>query len=230
VARLAAESAEEQLRCLQKLRESSSAGEATPLLCEFLAKSGGTTDDVVVAAVLDVFRAHPNAGVRAAETLSSLLPHRCKLYRERDKIVVVRLRAYIVVTLSEIGVPSSALPSLFDTLGNVDGRMTSIEVAAAARAVRSLGAQGREFAPYLLAALSARLSEEEVSLERYDPRFPAREATTAQLEAVRALHSISSAGDADVVSTLREIVRRDVFDRRVVQEARRTLEQIGARQ
>ena len=53
--------------------------------------------------------------------------------------------------LGEIGFPASALTALLEALANVDERMTALEVGAAARAVRSLGARGHEFAPYLLA-------------------------------------------------------------------------------
>ena len=39
---------------------------------------------------------------------------------------------------------------------------------------------GFEFAPYLLGLLAGRLSEDEFSLERYEPQFPPHEASRAQ--------------------------------------------------
>lgn len=230
-ARLATAGLDEQLRCLRELRNAGAAAAvSTPLLCDFLVSSDGATDHLAIAAVLDVLRTQGKGAASAADSLSGLLSHRSKLYRNRDKLLVIRLRAYIMVTLSQIGVPSSALPALYDTLAHVDGRMSSVEVASAARAVRSLGIGGRDFAPYLLDIFSARLSEEEVSLERYEPPFPPLEATTAQLEAVRALGSISSAGDEEVMTVLRDLASRpEVLDPRVVEEASRALQQLGRR-
>src|SRR4029079_15424645 len=107
-------------------------------------------------------------------------------------LLVIRLRAYVMVTLSEIGFPASALPALLDTLAHLDERLMSLEVGAAARAVGSLGPRGRDFAPYLPDTLPQRLSEEEFSLERYEPQFPLEQATTIQLEAVRSLGRVCS--------------------------------------
>jgi hypothetical protein len=198
--------------------------------CELLARGDGATDDAAIAAALDTVRAAgSHAAPAAAETLSGLLPHRAKLYRERDKYLVVRLRAYIVVALSEIGVPPSAIPSLLDTLANADERMMPMEIGAAARAAGSLGKRGRDFAPYLLDALSLRIMPEEFSLERYDQEFPAAEATTAQREIVRALGRIASPDDRDVVDTLRQLAASpgsDTLDPRLPAEAQRALRMI----
>ena len=221
---------EEQLLCLRSLKETGpSAAVALPALCDLLTHSDGATDHALLASVLDVLRSLGRAAEPAAETLSSLLPHRCKLYKDRDKLLVVRLRAYILVTLSEIGFPSSALPALLDSLAHVDERMTASEVGAAARAVRSLGPRAREFAPYLLDTIAERFSEEEFSLERYEPQFPPHEATTVQLEAVRALGQVCSAEDRQVLEVLRHLAQdrgHDELDRRVVREAQSSLKLI----
>jgi len=203
-------------------------------LTEFLARSDGATDHLAIAVALDELRAMKHQAAPAAETLSSLLPHRAKLYHDRDKVLVVRLRAHIMVTLSEIGFPISAEWALLDTLGHVDERISAREVGAAARAARSLGPRGRELAPYLLDALSLRLlGEEEFSLERYATDFPPEEATTIQLEAVRALAAVASPGDGEVLRMLRHLAARrvsDSLDSRVVREARHAVETIeGAR-
>jgi hypothetical protein len=216
---------EGQRLCLRKLKEAGpAAAAAVPVLCDFLARSDGATSHLLLAAVLDVFRSLGPSAAPAAETLSSLLPYRSKLYNDRDKLLVVRLRAYIMVTLSEIGFPSSALPALLDTLAHVDERLMPLEVGAAARAVGSLGPRGREFAPYLLDTLTKRISEEEFSLERYEPQFPPQEATTVQLEAVRSLGRVCSAEDLPVLTALQNFAAdrsRDRLDPRVVQEAQR---------
>lgn len=218
---------ETQFACLRKVQEAGPAGaSALPALCAFLARSDGATDDALLAAVLDVFRSMGQGAVPAAETLSGLLPHRCKIYQGRDKMLVVRLRSYIVVTLSEIGFPSSALPSLLDSLAHLDERMMPVEIGAAARAVGSLGPRGRRLAPHLLAILAERLSDEEFSLERFGPEFPPQEATTVQQEALRALGRICSPKDRQVLECLQQMVAdrdRDGLDPRVVREAEKAL-------
>ena len=223
---------QEQLLCLRRLREAGPAASAAiPRLSYILTYSDGSTNHNLVAAVLDVFRSLGAHAAPAAETLSSLLPHRSKLYRDRDQGLIVRLRAYIMLTLSDIGVPPSALPLLLDTLAHVDERMSPLEVGAAARAVRSLGPRGRAFAPYLIHVIFKTFSEEEFSLGRYASRFPPDEATTVQLEAVRCLGRISIANDKEVLTALRQIAddsERGELDPRIVREAQTALDRIMA--
>jgi hypothetical protein len=228
LARLSGAKLEEQLLCLRELRDAGpAAAPAMPVLCDILIRSDGSTDHVLIASSLDVLRSMGHGAAPAVETLSSLLRHRNKLYTDRDKILVVRLRAYIIVTLSEIGFPSSALPALLDSIAHVDQRMTAVEAGAAARAVRSLGPRGHRFAPYLLEMLTERFSEE-FSLERYEPEFPVEEATTAQLEALRALARVCSPEDQQALTAIRQLAedRSGAQDPRVVWEAQRALELI----
>lgn len=197
------------------------------MLIEFLARSDGATDHLEIAAALDALRRMGKKAAPAAETLAELLPHRATLYKDRDKVLVVRLRAQIIITLIDIGVPDSAMLPLYDTLAHVDERINAREVGAAARAVRTLGPRGREFAPYLVETLSLQLSEEEFSLERYEAEFPPEEATTVQLEAVRALGAVATPEDWDVLRVLRQLAERgfgDSLDPRVVREAQRAVE------
>lgn len=230
LARLESTGSDEQRLCLQRLKDAGPAAAATvPALSDLLARSDGATDHLLLASGLDVLRSLGPRAAPAAETLSSLLPHRHKLYKGRDKLLVVRLRAYILVTLSEIGFPSSALPALLDTLAHVDERMTALEVGAAVRAAGSLGARGCELAPYLLDTLAERLSEEEFSLERYEPQFPPHEATTVQLEAIRSLGRVCSAEEQQVLTTLRQFAEdrgQGGLDPRATREAQRALKLI----
>ncbi len=219
---------EKQLLCLRTLAAAGPAAEAaTPALCDLLDQSDGATSHLLVASVLDVFRSLGPRAAPAAEALSRLLPHRNKLYKDRDKWLVIRLRAYTVVTLGEIGFPSSALPVLLDTLAHADEQMVALEIGAAVRAAGSLGPRGRELAPYLLDTLTQRISEEEFSLERYESHFPRGEATTVQLEAVRSLSRIASADDREVLTALGQLAANQgqyELDARVVREAQRALE------
>ena len=218
------------LGCAPELAQASRA----EALAEQLALSDGTTDHVQVAHALESLRAMGRDAAPAAETLSALLAHRSALYSDRDKVQVIRLRGEVMLTLAAIGWPRSARAALYDTLAHTDERLNAREVGAAARAVRTLGPQGHEFAPYLLEALSLQLAEEEFSLERYDVEFPREEATTVQLESVRALAAVAAASDHEVLRILRQWAADSAdtaADPRVVQEARRALETIerGAR-
>lgn len=198
-----------------------------PTLTDFLARSDGATDHVELAAALDELRAMGKEAAPADETLTGLLRHRANLYRDRDKVLVVRLRSQIFVTLTDIGFPDSAMPALYDTLVHVDERIHAREVGAAARVVGSLGPRGRELAPYLVETLALQLGEEEFSLERYDAEFPPEEATTLQLEAVRALAAVATPEDRDVLRVLRQLAESgadDLLDPRVVREAQRAVE------
>jgi protein SCO1/2 len=187
-----------------------------------LGRSDGTTDAARIATALDTLRVEGRHAAPAAEGLAALLPHRSRLFEGRDKDLVIRLRAYILVTLSDIGVPDAARPALVDILAHVDERNNPAEVGAAARALRSLGERGREFAPYLLDALTSRLSVEEFSLQRFETQFPESEATTAQLELVRAIGSVSPAGD-ELRNALDWLIRDPDRDPRLVREARLVL-------
>lgn len=196
-------------------------------LTDFLSRADGATDHLAVAVALDELRSMGSGAAPAAETLSALLPHRAPLYRDRDKAEVVRLRAYLMLTLSEIGYPESAEWALLDTLAHLDDRISAREVGAAARAASSLGRRGRELAPYLLEALSLTwLGEEEFSLQRYEPGFPPGEATTIQLEAVRALAAVASSEDGEVLRVLHQLTESragEPIDARVMAEALRAV-------
>jgi HEAT repeat protein len=140
----------------------------------------------------------------------------------------VRLRSYVVVTLGDVGVPPAALPPLLEILANVDERLSPVEVGAAIRAAGSLGERGEPFVPYLTEVLALdRLNATEFSLERYEPLYPEEEATTVRLEAVRALGSICSAGDADALDALGTLAND--ADPRVVTEAGRAVQLIRSR-
>jgi hypothetical protein len=194
-------------------------------LCELLSRCGGSDDDVQIASVLDEIRFLRQEGAPAAETLSRLLPHRSKIYQERDKAIVIRLRAYVAATLCEIGFPDSARPYLLDILTNVDEQMPAVEIGAAARAAGCLGPSGREFIPYLLRTFSEGFIGEEFSLERYDLLFPPAEATTVQIESVRAMGRICVAEDREAVEALEQMAasQAPARGRRLVREVERAL-------
>lgn len=192
----------------------------------FLASADGDTDPRRIAAALDVLRAAEPGEPAVMEALSRLLPYRSPLYRDRDRLVVIRLRAQLMATLAEIGYPASAQPALVDTLAHVDEFTPVLELAAAARAAGSLGAEGRPFLPFLIEAVFLRRSFEEVSLERYDGAFPPEEATTVQLEAVCALGRIARPEDEGVLEALGGLAGEDAHDARLAAVARQAIQEI----
>jgi len=193
-------------------------------LCEFLRHCDGATDHRAVAAVLDRLRTLGAGASGAGETLSDLLGHRSSLYRDRDKIQVVRLRSYILVTLSDIGVPRSSEPLLADAIEHFDERLMAVEIGSAARAVGMLGHAGRRFILSLVGMLSEYLSEQEFTLVRYEQEFTRSEATTIQLEAIRALGMICTERDVTAVEALRAFAVAD----RLSQRDPRTVDVAGA--
>lgn len=193
-----------------------------------LERAGGSTDHQLLGAALDAIRDRGRDGAPAAEAIAKLLPHEARVYTGRDKTLVVRLRAYAMATLADVGVPRAALPALLETLTLVDERMPPAEVGAAARAAGTLGPGGRRFVPHLLDALPLeRLNAIEFSLERYEPLFPREEGTTVRLEAIRSLGRLCTAGDADAIAALDALTNDP--DPRVVGEAARAVAAIRDR-
>lgn len=220
----------EQLGCVH----SSALNEVTPrALTDRLHASDGITDHRVVAALLDRVRRQGRAARDAADAVANLLPHQSAIYRGRDKWHVLRLRAYVFATLSDIGVPDTALPMLVDTLAHVDERMMAIEFGAAVRAAGTLGpVRGRDFVPFLVDVIGERFAEEEFSLERYELAFPREEATTVQLESVRALATIAGQNDTEALTVLRVIAdsrHGASLDSRLIERSAEALEVIEQR-
>ncbi len=220
-------SVDKQLSCLQTIKSTGRFNNETKdELIRFFTQIDGRTNHRVVASALDILRVQGNSAQDMAEVLSQLLPHQAKLYQERDKWYVLRLRAYIFLTLSEIGYPDSALPMLIDTISHFDDRMAAVELGSVMRVVASLGERGQSFSGYLLDTIGDSVGEEEFSLVRYEVDFSREESTTVQLEAVRALRAIGPSNDKQVILALTSIAqagRHSSFDPRLIQEAKSTL-------
>ncbi|GJL54191.1 MAG: hypothetical protein NPIRA02_13230 [Nitrospirales bacterium] len=204
------------------------AAPATEALCAALRRANGQTASFLIAAYLDALRTIGRAADSASETISDLLSYRSVIYADRDTLDVLRMRAYLLVVLSDIGAPESSYPYILDALAHVDEQLLAYEAAAAARVAGSIGPRARPFVPYLLRALGKRTAEEEFSLERFDPIFPREEATTFQIEAIRALVQIQPVDDPDVIHVLTKLSTASApfahLDSRLFSEARRALQ------
>lgn len=217
--------------CLQALKNAAPAI-AVPVISRVLSSSDGATRHTLVAGLLDILRTFGKKGAPAGDTLSAMLSHRHPLYRDRDKSTVTRLRTYTLLTLSEIGVPASAVPALLDVLAHFDARMNPAELGATVRAAGALGLAGRRFVPYMLTALPEAMSEDEFTLVRYEAKFERHEATTVQLEVLRSLGHVSLPEDEEAMRTLRRLAFPESeagADARVAREARDAIARIGRR-
>ena len=171
------------------------------VIARALRQAHGATDEREVAEYFEALRTMGPKATSVAEEVAELLNESSPLYRDRDKHEVMRLRAYVFVVLSEIGIPSSAFPQIVDALANSDDEM-GYHFAAAARAASSLGPRARVLIPHLCAGMQRYYHRDQFSLERYDPDYPQEEATTVQGEAIAALAQISATSDSAVVELL----------------------------
>jgi protein SCO1/2 len=219
--------ADRQLACL--------AGNNVPsatVLVQLLSVSDSATDHRVLGGLLERIRVAKPAVPATAEALANFLPHQHSIYEDRDRWHVVRLRAYLIATLTDVGFPALAMPTLADSLFFTDERMAPVEVGSAVRAAGALGDDGRRFLPSMLRLLSMRFADEEFSLSRYDTNFPRLESTTVQLEVLRAVGRIGRSTDNEVLLTLRAIVDSPKFsplDSRVIYAAQLALRQVEGR-
>ena len=216
-----------QVEALAKLRElGPDAVFASEPLIRIWSQADGGTPDGLLAGVLDVFRAMGPAAVASGPRLCEFLAHEFAAYQGRDRLETIRLRAYLMVTLAEVGVPVEAHSLLVDSLAHIDERVVAIEVGAAARAVGSIGSRGRPFVPFLLEAVTRRFAEEEFSLARYPVDFPPEESTTVQIEALNALAGFGRPDDDQAIRLLERIADASDtsrYDPRAVAGAQRVL-------
>jgi protein SCO1/2 len=157
-------------------------------LAAALARCDGATDDRQVAGYLEALgRMGPSAAPEALPVILRQLSERSPLWRDRDKLQVIRLRALLFATLAKLGPPEEALAPI---LAELSGARHPYALAAAARAAGALGPRAAAAVPYLQRPLEPGFHDEPMSLERYDPEYPPEERTTARIEAERALAKI----------------------------------------
>jgi hypothetical protein len=149
------------------------------------------------------------------------------LLSNRDKLEATRLRSYIFAAMADIGVAPNAVPYIVDVIANVDERSSPREVGAAVRALSALGRAGRPLEPLLARLCYEHFAEDEFCLTHYGARFLPEEATTVQLEVMRAFERLGPSSEESVLLTLREVAtsrsRVSPLDRRVVTAAQNIL-------
>src|SRR5205085_11258621 len=86
------------------------AASTVPALKAALQQADFHTDTGLILAYLDALRAIGPAARPVADVIVGLLPEQNPIYRNRDEGSAHHLRAFMLVTLGDIGAPSSALP------------------------------------------------------------------------------------------------------------------------
>lgn len=204
--------------------DSSLVAETPSSLAIKLKSFDGSIDEYAIAAVLTELRRRGNNASVASPTLTRLLDERSDLFANRGPYEVRRLRAFILVTLAEIGPGNDALSVV---AGELAHGQDPLPMAAAARVAGSLGPAAQPIVVHLLDTLDAGFHDAEVDLGSYNLQGALQEPTTVRQEAIRALASINST-DQSVRNVLNQIIGApaDGFYGRMPQlkvEASRTL-------
>lgn len=142
-----------------------------------------------VAATIDAVRRAPE---RVSE-LVALLPESLPVYEGRSSAEVTRLRAYLLASFAETGLPADALPYVLEAL---ESGHEPYEVAGAAIALRGFEGSAAEVMPYLRhARRNMNGTDSIVSFESYDPRWPYAQPTTAVAEVSRTIAALEAHAD-----------------------------------
>lgn len=163
--------------------------QAAPLLraiIEALKRSTGDTDFRRVGAYLHVLRAMGLDACAAGPALAEMLEESAPIYQGSHPFGAKSVRRYLLLTLADIGVPSSALPAIIDELSNT---LEPPTLAAAARAAGHVGPGKEKVVPFLRQALERKGLSTAVSLETIESKKgPVPEPVTSPyLEIIHAL-------------------------------------------
>lgn len=190
---------------------------AVPALAAALSRADSTDKHYWVGAYLEALRAVGPGAVEAADPIVRLLAERSALYRNRSKNEVEQLRAFMLVTLSEVGVPDAALPFILDALANSNTlsdydpnfHRRDTLYAAGAIAAGALGARAADAAPFLLRVLRPEFRDYRLTFESYFANGPKSGIyTSPRIEAIRALGKIGPAATT-ATSLLTELAQRE---------------------
>jgi protein SCO1/2 len=137
------------------------------------------TPEESIAELVDAVKHSPER----RDVLVQLLPERISLYDGRSANATVRMRGYILAAFEQTGLPDAALPYVLEELEN--GRDAYL-VAGAAKALRGLDPPTSRVVPFLRkAAENIEYSDDALTFERYKPRWPITNYTTALTEIFR---------------------------------------------
>jgi hypothetical protein len=143
-----------------------------------------------IGAYLEVVRSLGSDGKEAAPAILDLLPERSVVYRNRDKFTTHYLRAFMLLTLIEIGTLDQAAPFILDGLANSQGHLYAVAARAAARSPQLW----QQSVPFLTRSLQPDFPDHFLTFERFFARFSSDDQyTSAKIEAIRALGQMGPA-------------------------------------
>jgi HEAT repeat protein len=143
----------------------------------------------------------------AGEALLALLDERALIYQNRRKSEVLHLRAYILLTLTDMHAVSKAAPYVAEFLANSDRQMT-YTYAVGAYAASKLGPDAKIFVPLLVRALEPTFEDAELSLGTFHAPITPATRTSARIESMRALQLIGPEASA-AVPLLQDLARME---------------------
>ena len=160
------------------------------------------TPEETIAKLVDTVRQSPER----RDLLVQLLPERIFLYEGRSANGTIRMRGYILAAFEQVGLPEAALPFVLEELEN--GRDAYL-VAGAAKALRGLDSPTSRIVPFLLKAVeNIKYVDDALTFERYKPRWPIANHTTALTEIFRTFgwlgaHAKSTLPDLEALCEVR---------------------------
>ena len=164
-----------------------------------------------IAAYCGALRPLGTNAASASRAVLALLPEESPIYRDLRKHEAYELRAWLLVTLAEIGVPMEALPFVLDGLANTEDEMPQL-FAAAARAAAALGPAAKDTVPFLLRPLKGAVKDTFINFTSFGEHASrTRNYTTCQVEALRALARIGRPAEP-AVPLIEDFLRRDLPD------------------
>jgi protein SCO1/2 len=207
--------------------KSETARDASEAIETKLREFDGRTDHHTIAACLtEIRRMGPEAHL-LEPALLRFMPYQANIYQGRIKPEVMRLRAYVLLTLADTGSAKSAFPFVCEYVNNLTDYGLAFEAGAGARAAAELGPAGSNLLDALVALFYREFSEPEFSLDRYSLDFPSLEATTARLEIIKAFQRIGFRNNPRVEKLLQTCANSSnpkfVSDPRIAEAASRVL-------
>jgi HEAT repeat protein len=182
------------------------AAPAAASLAGALARADNRIPDKQIGPYLEALKSIGPTQSSGSETLVSLLSEQSPIYKNRSEYVAHHLRAFILATLAEIGVPKTALPYILDSLANSDDRRADM-FAAAARAAGKLGPEAALAVPFLLRALKGDILNGRFSFDSFLNHAVNLPTTSCRIETLRALAQIGPSAK-EALPVLDDFMRR----------------------
>ena len=191
-------------------------------------KTNGSTNEHVVAALLDVFKKHGKGSPEVINSVSLKLKESDALYRNRGPKEVERLRGFMLASLSEIGVNAQSVAII---KGELTYGYHPYVAAAAARTARLVNTNKASLIPLFSRYFDNRFIDDYVDLDNYGSFWPLKNPTSVRLEAIKTLSEIGDSDPQTAAMLLKKITEAGpataLGDEKLKVAARTALEKIN---